>query len=225
MTRTTNARVAGAMFLLYIGIGVSSMVLFGQASSGGDTAARLASIAQHAQLVRVTIVLSLLTFGVAIALAVALYSLTRDVDRDLALLALCCRGAEAIMAPVATAGTLALLAVATGGSPAGSETPLALGALLLKLGVWSGTIAATCFAMGSTLFCYLFLRGAVIPVPLAWLGLVASLLLVLLLPGQVAGFLTGPVTTFMWLPMLLFEVPLGLWLLIKGASVPRLARA
>jgi hypothetical protein len=30
--------------------------------------------------------------------------------------------------------------------------------------------------------------------------------------------LRGPVTTYMWLPMLLFEVVLALWLIIEGAK-------
>jgi hypothetical protein len=72
------------------------------------------------------------------------------------------------------------------------------------------------FAMGSTLFSYLFLRGRTIPVPLAWLGVVASVLLVVGLPLQLAGFLSGPVTSYLWIPMAAFEVPLSFWLLIKG---------
>ena len=63
MTRKTNARLAGFMFLFYIATGLTSMVLFGQASSGAEgTAATLASIAQHATTVRLTVVLTLLTF-------------------------------------------------------------------------------------------------------------------------------------------------------------------
>ncbi len=38
--------------------------------------------------------------------------------------------------------------------------------------------------------------------------------------SQLAGFLKGPVTSFMWLPMLVFEVVLALWLLIKGVATP-----
>jgi hypothetical protein len=34
------------------------------------------------------------------------------------------------------------------------------------------------------------------------------------------GFVKGPVTIFMWLPGLVFEVVLGLWLLIKGVAMP-----
>jgi hypothetical protein len=59
-----------------------------------------------------------------------------------------------------------------------------------------------------------------IPIPLAWVGLVASVLLVIGLPLQAAGFLSGPITMIMWLPMLTFELPLGLWLIIKGVATP-----
>jgi hypothetical protein len=71
MTRTTNARLAGSVLLLYIATGVNSMVLSGQATGGAEgTAARLASIAQHASLVRVNIVLTLLQAAYAAVLGV-----------------------------------------------------------------------------------------------------------------------------------------------------------
>ena len=221
MTRRTNARLAGFMFLFYIATGITSMVLFGRAAGGEGTVARLASIAQHATTVRLTIVLTLLTFVDAVVLAVTLYALTRDVDRDLALLALCCRVSEGVIGAISTVRTLGLLSVATAGTAlAASDAAAAraLGALLLSMGGWAGTIAATCFAVGSTLYSYLFLRARSIPVPLAWLGVLASILLVVLLPAQLAGFVKGPVTDFMWIPMLVFEVALALWLLIKGVA-------
>jgi hypothetical protein len=73
MTRTTNARLAGLLFLFfYIATGMASMVLFGQATSGAEaTAATLTSIAQHTTLVRLTAVLSVLTFVDAVVVAVA----------------------------------------------------------------------------------------------------------------------------------------------------------
>jgi hypothetical protein len=59
-----------------------------------------------------------------------------------------------------------------------------------------------------------------VPVPLAWLGVIASILLVVILPLQLAGILRGPITEAVWLPMLAFEVPLGLWLIVKGVAMP-----
>ena len=59
------------MLLFYIVIGVASMVLFRQATSGAEgTVATLASISQHVTTVRLTVVLGLLTFMAAVTLAV-----------------------------------------------------------------------------------------------------------------------------------------------------------
>ncbi|HEX4961666.1 MAG TPA: DUF4386 family protein [Thermoanaerobaculia bacterium] len=166
MTRRTNARLAGFTFLFYIAAGVSSMALAGRA---------------HA-----TDILSLLTSFSALVLGVTLYSITREQDADLALLALTCRVIEAI----------------------------------------PGHQGAIFFAVGSVLFSWLLLRGRMIPAALAWLGVLASALLVVILPLQRAGLLGGPtswsssITWLIWLPALVYEVALALWLLIKGVAVP-----
>ena len=221
MTRTTNARVAGFTFLFYIAVAFPGMVLLNRAASGEGTAAKLANIARHASDVRLAIVLTLLGCLCALVLAVTLYAITRDEDPDLALLILTCRTAEGVIGAVALqreAGWLWLATAAGAKAPAPAAAD-ALGAVLLQLPSWSALVSATFFAVGSTVFSYLLVRGRMIPVALAWLGLVASLLLVVGLPLELAGVLRGPVSQFMWLPMLAFEVPLGLWLLVKGVSL------
>jgi len=60
---------------------------------------------------------------------------------------------------------------------------------------------------------------------MAWLGVIASFLLVLGLPAQffgliTGGFFTGPIGWFAWMPLLVFEVTLALWFLIKGVAMP-----
>jgi hypothetical protein len=77
-------------------------------------------------------------------------------------------------------------------------------------------VDATLFAIGSTLFCWLFLRGHMLPRALAWTGVIASIILVVGLPLQLGRLLGAPVTVLMWMPMLAFEVPGGLWLLVNG---------
>jgi hypothetical protein len=165
MTRTTNARVAGFTFFIYIAAGVSSLAL-------GRS---------HA-----TDVLTLVTSFCALLLGVTLYALTREQDPDLALLALACRVIEAI----------------------------------------PGNVGAIFFAVGSTLFCWLLLRGRMIPVALAWLGVFASVFLVVILSLQRGGLLAGGVSWFssltwlVWLPMLLFELTFAVWLIAKGVAAP-----
>ena len=85
--------------------------------------------------------------------------------------------------------------------------------------------SAIYFAVGSLFFSWLLLRGRLIPTILAQLGVIASVLLVVILPLQLAGLLGGStswassVTWLIWLPMLIFEVTLALWLMIKGIKM------
>ena len=213
MTRTSNSRLAGFMFLFYIATGVAGMVLFAATSKG------LASIAQHATLVRAEAVYALLMMMNPFILAVALYALTRDYDRELALLALVCRIAEGMVVIANAAATRALLAAATaatGASAGDAAAANALGSALLHVRGFGALFGAALFAIGSTIYCYLFLRARSIPLWLAWLGVLASVLLVIGLPLQLAGLLAAPATSLMWIPMAVFEVTFGLWLLIKG---------
>ena len=94
MTRRTNARLAGIAYLLYIAAAFPSMVLNNRATSGEGMAAKLANMALHAGDVRLAVVLSLIGCFCALVLAVTLYAITREQDRDLAMLGLTCRVAE-----------------------------------------------------------------------------------------------------------------------------------
>src|SRR5436309_13692886 len=125
------------------------------------------------------------------------------------------RGLSGTLSLVSLAATLGVTA------PDGGATH-AFGTYLLR-GVGSRAIF---FAVASTLFSWLLLRGRMIPVPLAWLGVLASALVVVILSLQLLGFFAGAgswfsgVTWLIWLPLLVFEVTLALWLLIKGAATP-----
>lgn len=223
MTRQTNARIAGFAFLFYIAVAFPSMRLFSIATRGEGIAAKLASVAQHTTEMRVTVLLVILSAFSAIVLAVTLYAVTRDVDRELALFGFACRLGEGLLyvLPVTTLGLL-WLATAAGPDAPNPAAAGTLGSFLLKVDEWTTTTSATVFAVGSTFFATLFLRGRMIPVPVAWLGVVGSGLLVVALPLQLAGLLTGPITQLIWIPVALFELTLGPWLLIKGVRAPEL---
>ena len=224
MTRKTNARLAGFMFLFYIATGLANLALSNQAAGGEGTAAKLASMAQHATTVRLSVLLTMCGFVSAVVLGVTLYALTRDEDRDLALLALCFRATEGVNAVAGAGRTLQLLAVAamaTGSAAVAAPDAAAAqayGALMLNQGGWTGNISAICFVMASTLYSYLFLRARTIPVVLAWLGVLASVLLLIALPLGLVGVIN--VGFLLWMPMLVFEVAFALWLIIKGVKPP-----
>ena len=227
MTRMTNARIAGVTYLFYIAAGISSMVLMNQATGTGGNVAKLARIAEHVTDVRITILLELFQCFAALVLAVALYGITRDEDHELAMLAFACRVAEGVIGAFGIPKELGLLWLVTAGAGAGAPdvaTANTLGTFLLMPDP-NPPIGAIFFAVGSTIFSYLLLRGRMVPVSLAWLGVLSSALLVVGLPLQLAGFFTGPLTGFQWLPALVFEVVLALWLLIKGVAAPATRQA
>src|SRR5207247_6979506 len=90
--------------------------------------------------------------------------------------------------------------------------------VLLRSGWWNpgGPYLAVC----STLFSGLLLRGRMVPVALAWSGVLGWALAAVVLPLQLAGLIGGALTGLVWLPLLVFEVWLALWLLIKGVATP-----
>ncbi len=218
MTRSSNARIAGFTFLFYIAAGIASMIMSAQSVAGHNVTTSLISVGQHLLQMRLTVLLGLVQSICAILLAVTLYSITRDEDPALALLAMTFRVCEGLSGALHINTSLKLLWLAASNATSGlsQATVDALGTYLLQAP--HGNADAIFFALGSTLFAWLLLRGRMIPVPLAWLGVVASILLVAALPLQLAGFLSGQVVSYIWIPMAAYEIPLGLWLIIKGVS-------
>ena len=222
MTRMTNARVAGSAFLLYIILGLPAGMLMARATGGAGIAAKLAGAAQHANDLRAAVVLVLFSSFCAQVLGVTLYAITRQVDRDLAMLALTFRVGEGVIGGVSVQRSLGLLwvATATGANAPDIQTAHALGTLFTGQGGTLGSVGALFFAVGSTIFSWLLLRGRMIPAVLAWLGVVVSFTWVVGVPLQLAGVLRGPILTWViFLPMVAFEVPFALWLLVKGVAV------
>ena len=90
MTRRMNAKVAGVTYLLYIVLGISSLILGGATSVDAIDAMRLTLIGQNVLQTRIELLLSLTVGFVAITLAVSLYGLTRDEDNERSLCSASC---------------------------------------------------------------------------------------------------------------------------------------
>jgi len=221
MTRDTNAKIAGFTFLFYAAIGLALEALMHQARGVGSNAESLARIGQYAINVRVSILIVLLECFSALVLGVTLYGITREEDHELATLGLACRVAEGLLGTLRIQGYLGLLWFAERGAAAPDvATTNALSAVLLMPSPIV-SISSIFYAVGNGIFLFFFLRGRMVPVLLAWLGVLASGMLVVLLPLQLAGFSTGLLSGYyQWLPALVFQIALALWLLIKGVATP-----
>ncbi len=148
-----------------------------------------------------------------IILGIALYALTRETDPEIALMALLFRTGEGFVVAINAVLKRALLAIST----------LPLGDSLFPAAVFGAEgltvlFGATLFAIGSTLFAWLFVRARTIPLWLAWLGVASSVLLVACLPLQMAGALKGTITMVIWIPAAIYEVTIAVWLLVKPIS-------
>ena len=114
MTLRTNSRIAGLIFLLYIVLGITGMILSRQVLGDAEsTVAKLANLARHPLIGRVDIIIGLLTAAFALILGVTIYALTRHIDRELALISLCSRVTEGVIGVLSTIKSVALLSLAT----------------------------------------------------------------------------------------------------------------
>jgi hypothetical protein len=136
----------------------------------------------------------------------------------------------AALIPVLTSFCAIVLGVTLFALTHDQDRDLALLALACRVVEGVADQGAIYFAVGSLLFAWLLLRGRMVPVALAWLGVVASVLVVVFVPMQLAGYFGGPgsfrtpASWVAWLPMLAYEVALALWLIFKGASEPGSSR-
>ena len=148
-----------------------------QARGVGGDAAQLARLGQYATNLRLTILIALLECLSALVLAVTLSGITRDEDHELAMLGLVCRVAEGVLGSLNNIPSyLGLLWLAKAGGGTGVPdipTTNALRAFLLMPGP-SVPLGAIFFAVGSLILSYLFLRGRMVPVSIAWLAVFAS---------------------------------------------------
>ena len=222
MTLRTTAKVAGFAYLLYIAAGMANEFFIGRASDAQGIAATLGQLAAHVTDLRLTILFKLLECLSAFVLAATLYGITREQDHELAMLGLVCRAAEGAILAVSIRMNLGLLWLVDHRIGMDAQTTNAVAATLLMP---NPPLAAVFFAVGSTIFAALMLRGRMIPAPLAWLGVVSSALLAIAVPLQLAGWASGRVVGAFWVLALVYALVIGVWLIVKGVNPPRTLRA
>ena len=220
-TQRKAARVAGAAFLLTMAVVVAVNFAINQRLlAGGSSAEMSRNILAHERLFRLGIAGNLVYAAGLMVLLSALYVVLRPVSRGLALLAAIWR--------LAYAATWALMAVNFFSALRllnGTDYPGALGpderqalARLYLSGFDQYYVGLLFYGLASTACCWLWLKSAYVPRALAAFGLIGSVwcvactLLLFVFP-------TFPTLVNLWwfdTPMALFEMALGVWLVVKG---------
>ena len=220
----TAAKAAGALYLLQMATGVFGFYAHGRLMAPGDAVQTAKNIAASETFFRIGTVSDVMTAVLVVTLAWALYVVLRPIDRNLALLAAFFRVAEnAIAAAVISNDFLALRLLSSAMYSRGFDTEeLQVLARLFVGGQPAGLQIAFVFVgFGSAVFSVLWWKSRYIPRALAGLGIVASLLLALVtLIVIVLPDLGNTLGLSYMMPMGVYEVGLGLWLLIKGLREP-----
>ncbi|MGB9121415.1 MAG: DUF4386 domain-containing protein [Candidatus Angelobacter sp.] len=162
----------------------------------------------------------------SIVLVVALYVILKPVNRNLALVAMFWWLVECSVAAATLGIDFAAVHSLTGSKPLpalNAEQLQSLARLLISLDAGGNRVAALFFGLGSTLFCYLWFKSRYIPRLLAALGILASLVptfipLSTIVFASLADLPLRRART--GIPIVIFEVIVGLWLLVKGIGEP-----
>lgn len=216
------ARLAGAMFLFVNAAGIFAEVFVRGSLLSGDVTEVAQNINNSELLYRLSIVSDLVMLTGGLVLIWALYVLLRPVNRDLALLAVFLRIVETAVTVGATIASLIAVRLLGGADYLNVFEAGELHALSRLARITFGfgqDIGFIFLGLGSTVFAYLLLRSRYIPRVLAGWGIFASLLLA---TYNLVIVVVPAVTALMYVslaPMGIYEIGIGLWLVIKGAKI------
>jgi len=213
-TEKNTPRFLGAAFLFQAVASLVWTLLLSSLIVIGDISASMTNIANNALQMRVSIVVAMFTaIGVAI-LGALLYVVLHKQNKIIALVALVLYLIEAAILAASRIEAFSLLRISQesviAGHPANLQT---LGNLFYESAEFGDWLHMLPFALGATLFYYLFFKSGYIPRALSLFGLIAASLSLIGTPFVLLGYDVPMVVFYLNLP---FELAIGLWLMVKG---------
>jgi hypothetical protein len=185
-----------------------------------DAATTAQNVMAHELLFRLGIAGNLIVFALDVVLIIALYVILKPVNRNLALIAACWRLIETATMVVVALSDLDVLRLLSGAEYLRVFEADRLQALArLSIGAHGAaySIGLLFFGLGSTLFGYLWIKSNYVPKALAAWGLLSSVL-VLITAFALVVFpeIAKRVIPGCYVPIFVFELIMGFWLLFKG---------
>jgi len=221
--RVRLARIAGVMYLATV-----ALALFGEAYvrgsllDGSSAAQSASNLIASNLLYRIGLATDLLTFSGVAVLVWALFLLLREIDSHLAVLALVFRTIElGVHFSSMAFGMVGMSLLAGGEYTAGFTAPQlhSMVGMVLRGQMAGLGIGFIPLGVGSAIFALLLFRSGYVPKILAAWGVFASILLASYSFGVVISPDTSDYFYVGMLPMFIYEVSLGFWLLFgRGAG-------
>lgn len=216
-----SAKTAGLAYLLIIVSSILSLILGPfKLMVEGDNPATLSNIESNQLLFRIGATYDLIMYIGVIILSVALYNVLKNVNKSVSQTALFCRIGEAFVGSLTVVCSIAILILIN--SDHSSEEVNKITMLIFEIKHALLNIVFAFLGVGSILFCYLFYKSRYIPRILAALGMLAFALVF----GESIAVLLFSVksTVVTGAPAILFEIIIGLWLMIKGVNTKYLSK-
>lgn len=216
-------RLTGILFLFVLATSAASgaLAVVKPTAAPDEVAITLRNVAKDRGKQRTSILFDLASHVGIIALAGALYLAFSPHNRSLALLGTLWRVAEGVILAFSEINNLVFLGVAQAFVSANGAEAVALETTARAIRMmenWGFTIGLIFFALAALAYSALFVSTKAVPLALGWLGVVASVL-------AVAGTWLGlarpdlsSVSMIGFLAMILYEIALGVWLLVRGAA-------
>ncbi len=221
-----TVKVAGFMFLFtFIVPTINWAFVLSKLNIEGNAVATAKSIIANEFLFRLGITIELFMSVGLIILGLVLYTILKNVNRNLALLALSLKLVEATIMAITVLIPFIALEILNSNTP---FTTLTQEQLLFPLGkIFNSHTAITSIPMvflglDMLIFSYLFLKSKYIPRILAGFGILSFALVLIQSLMFILGpeYATRPINQIIfWTPSSLFEIIIGIWLLAKGINV------
>ena len=208
-------RFLGAAFLLQaVASLVSGLILLQSLIVSGNITDTMTNISNNALQMRASIVGEMITAIGIVILGVLLYVTLKKQNMKIALVALGLYLIEAALLAASRIAAFSLLRISQesviAGHPAYLQT---LGNLFYESQEFGYSLHMLVFALGATLFYYLFFKSGYIPRVLSLWGLIAASLAFI---GTLFVLFGYDVPIVVFIPNLPFELAIGLWLMVKG---------
>jgi Domain of unknown function (DUF4386) len=215
-TRRT-AIATGALFIVAT-IAALAAAAVEPALTGTDY---LTGVANHPNRLAAAALLYLIAAGTSVSIAIALYPLLKNVNAGVALGSVVFRTIEAVFYTVAVVSLLSIrhLGQQLATAPDDSRAPIhTIADSLLSMRDHSALAGVFAFSVGALMYYTLFYRSRLVPRWLSGWGVAGALLM--MTACLLALFSNSPVTgyTLLILPILVQELVLAGWLLVKGFS-------
>ena len=208
-------RLLGAAFLLQaIASAVWGIILLEPLITPNNIIASMTDIANNALQMRASIVVAMITAIGVVMIGVLMYVILKNQNRNIAIVAMGLYLLEAAILAASRIPAFDLLRISQvsvmEGHPAYLQT---LGNIFYESADFGDWLHMLPFALGATLFYYLFFKSGNIPRVLSLFGLIAASLALI---GTSLVLLGYDVPMIVFLPNLPFELTIGVWLIVKG---------